>query len=237
VILQIDHIAFSSMNFKEHIRILQSLGYSLKFSSSGKKNMEIKRPLLREFMELHDLALLSHESSLSIELLNHGHINDAEGFIFPLFDNVPSGFLSSFGVDAGVYSDKGSFRFNKFVVKTSNVRKSADFWKNFGFREIECDSEGAILEFRSPLSKISCTVFLKHDRSVVNDFNFLDDKGFNCIAFISNSAKKEREVLVKSGIKTTEIEQFISDKLSLSVFFAIGPSGELVEIIEPEITR
>ncbi|MEK6979798.1 MAG: hypothetical protein AABW86_06245 [Candidatus Micrarchaeota archaeon] len=234
MIIQIDHIAFSSMNFAEHIRILQSLGYLLKFSSTGKKNMEIKRSLLREFGESHDLALLTHVSSIPIELLNHGHVNTSEGYIFPLFDNAPDEFLKSIGVGAGVSSYNGSFRFNKFVVKTSDVRKSADFWKNFGFREISCGSEAALLEFRSPLSKVSCTIFLKHDTAVENQKYFLDDMGFNCIAFISNSAKKEREALIKNGIKTTEIEQFTSNNTPLNVFFAIGPAGEVVEIIEPQ---
>ena len=60
----------------------------------------------------------------------------------------------------------------------------------------------------------------------------LDDKGFNCLAFISTSLERDKQSLERDGFFTTDIESVVTNGKNLRIFFSIGPSGEIVEMIE-----
>lgn len=256
MIIQIDHVALSSMNFEEDIKILEALNYELQFIKKGIRNLQIKRGLMKQFSKEHDLALLTSKGNIGIELLNHRHINTEKPYIFPIFENVPDDLTDMRGrkkingsiftevkiksIDAPIYIKKDSnvdgFGFNKIVIKVTDIRKTMDFWACLGFKAIQIKSGFALLEFRSLFSKDVYYIYL-HESDDVNDTPYIDDNGFNCIAFISNSVKNEKDNLERNGIQTTKIEELSLNRKELNIFFAIGPCGELVEIVSMKIDK
>lgn len=250
MIIKIDHIAVSSRDFNRHINILKSLGYKPQFVEKGIENLKIKRGLMQDFSEYHDLALLESKGNIPIELLDHRHVGSNNSYIIPVFENIPESLIEKSGVirlgeialenarikgfDASIYFNRSisnqGFRFNKLIVKAANIKKSIIFWGRFGFKVVEEGGDFAKLELKSLLDQSTYQVFLQ-ESDYKDDKPCLDDRGFNCIAFVSNSAKNEKDFLNKKGIETTEIEEINLNHKRLDIFFAIGPSGELVEII------
>lgn len=250
MILSIDHVAFSPLNFDADIEFLKSLGYRPVFVERNVRNLEIKRKLLRQFDQLQDLALFTKDGNISIELVNHRHIYSGNFFITPLFENIPERFIEVIGekkcrnknfieaklgslempVCTGEDKEENELKFQKMILKTRDIEKSLNFWSLFGFRVIESDNSFAHLEFKSLLKNDTYQMYLQKEEDFSEKF-FLDDKGCNCIAFITNSVRNEKELLEKKGIILTETEKISLNKKELNVFFAIGPSGEPVEVI------
>lgn len=251
MIIKIDHIAISSMNFEKHANILKSVGYKPAFMEKDIKNLQIKRPLVKNFHENHDLALLTSIGNFNIELINHRHINANYGYINPLFefehisnrlakDNQEIYSRGAFvkavrAKDLDTLSklnnlNETDFQFNKIILKTKHIQKSIEFWECFGFKVFKTGNDFAVMEFKSLFDAGKYTIYLQKSDNIESEY-FLDDKGFNCIAFVSNSATHEREVLNMKNIETTAIENFSINQNNFYIFFALGPNGELVEII------
>ena len=250
MIVQIDHVALSSMNFEEDIKIITALNYKSQFIQTGIKNLQIKRGFMRQFSEDHDLALLASEGNIGIELINHGHINTENTYIFPIFENIPNDLTASLGrrrindctftearmksIDVPIYIyedvNKNVFRFNKMVIRVMNFEKSIFFWECVGFSVHKIKKDFALLEFKSLVSNDICQIYLQ-EYGDSNNKPYLDNPGFNCIAFISNSAKNEKKILDNKGIETTEIEELTLNQRVLNIFLARGPNGEIIEII------
>ena len=250
MIIQIDHVAMSSMNFEEHIKIMNSLNYKPQFIETGIKNLQIKRRLMKQFSEDHDLAVLTSSGNIGIELINHRHINIGNSYIVPIFENVPDDLTESLGririndciftearmksIDVPIFikedANKNVFRFNKMVIRVVDFKKCIIFWECVGFKLLKIKKGFALLEFKSLVNKDVCQIYLQEYGSG-NNKPYLDNRGFNCIAFISNSAKNEKEFLDNKGVETTEIEELILNQRVLDIFLARGPCGELIEII------
>lgn len=252
MIIKIDHIAISSMSFEKHVDILKSVGYKPAFMEKDIKNLQIKRPLLKNFHENHDLALLTSIGNFNIELINHRNINANYGYIIPLLFELEhisnrlakddqeiylgDAFLRAVGAkDLDALSklnnlNETDFKFNKIILKTKDIQKSIEFWKCFGFKVFKAGNDFAVMEFKSLFDTGKYTICLQKSDKIEIEY-FLDDKGFNCIAFVSNSATHEREVLNKKNIETTEIGNFSINQNNFDIFFAFGPNGELVEVI------
>ena len=250
MIVKIDHVALSSLNFEEDITVMKSLGYKPIFVEKDIKNLEIKRGLMRRFSKRQGLALLEQEGCLGVELINHGHINSQETSITPIFENVPVDLveiatrkkindniftearIKSLNIPIYITTSAGSseFRFNKLMIKTRDMKKALNFWECLGFKSVNVNENSAISEFKSPFDEAAYQIHIQ-ENSAVENHRYLDDTGFNCIAFISNSVRNEKESLDKQGVKVTEIEDIELNGRTLSIFFAFGPSGELVELI------
>ncbi len=220
MIIKIDHLALSSRDIDRDAKLLEEKGYKIIFKEKSAINLKIKENLLRRFNKFHDLCLLGSENSAPIEIIDHYHINDQQGYMLPIYENTDN-------------KDK-TLHFNTALIKTNKFNESIEFWKLFGFKEIKRENNIFTLEFKSPINRTNFSIKIKKDHH--NKRPLLDDRGFNCIAFVSNSAQKEREFLVSKGIKTTPIEEPIINGKPLNIFFAIGPSGELVEVLSPKNT-
>jgi hypothetical protein len=253
MILQVDHVALSSLDFDKDLAFWKELNYNLIFLESSIQNLEIKIPFLKEFHEAHDLALIANQDNYSIELLNHHHLNENQAYIFPIFENIPIQFIETerrktFFCDLKVTSaelketnipcyffgesNQSPFRFNKIVMNVNNFDDSLAFWQRLGFRILKRDNLSAILLFQSLFSRSDLEIVLTQS---MNESNyFLDDIGWNCIALVSNSAKKEEEYLKNSGYPLTTIQELEVNAKCLQIFFVKGPSNELVEIISPK---
>ncbi|MFA6290443.1 MAG: hypothetical protein WC637_01605 [Victivallales bacterium] len=245
MIFQIDHIALSSCDFAPMDEALARLGYRNRFRETDKPNPSIKRGLMRQFPETHDLSYYSKEGSIGIELLNHHNSFKNSPFIIPVIENIPDGFaehtadegsmrkMFSAEFNAPVLSMKNSavpgVNLNKLAVKSGKPAESVKFWECLGFRRAGETEDFSILEFNSPLGRNSCKMYLKTGETAGE--HFLDDDGFNCMAFMSNSSAKEKSLLAGKNFRTTEIEQLMVNGKILNIFFAVGPCGELVEIV------
>lgn len=253
MIVHLDHIALNSINFDRDIKVLEQLGYSLEFVQKNKPNLPFKKNLMKVYADDHDLALLKKPDNISIELLNHRNTNNSSSFILPIFENINNSMISIdtkiyfnnetflkgnfnsfdapvFVVDSNKEECEKDFSFNKFYIKSRDIEESINFWKCFGFKTLIKTEKIAIIQFISIFTKETCQLYLENHK-IPEDPYYLDDNGFNCIAFISNSAKKERDFLNKKGINTTDTLKFTPNDKELSIFFAKGPSNEIVEVI------
>ena len=247
MILEIDHIAISSMNFHDDIEFFKSMGYELKFIESNVDNLMIKHSLLHNYQSTHDIALLTLTDNLGIELVNHKTIHKSNEYVVPIFENVDSNlFLNQeknanmigtqlkmklMEIPAYVSNNKqdSPFHFTKFVVMVDDIEKSAQFWKLLGFKIIKIMPEFTLLEFKALFNKNTYHLYLQKIEN--NKEHYLDDTGFNCVALISNNSVSDKKTLDDNGVTVTDVQKLTIGNKTLDIFFAIGPSNELVEVI------
>ncbi len=241
MIFQIDHLGLSCLDFGAGRKTLEGLGFSMKFREDGKRNPGVKRDMMRDFPERHGLAYFTKAGSISVELLDHGREFPNRQFIVPVFDDGDSSSHGDIGggeffskeLNADIFSKRPGIgdrsRITGFIVKAFSFDESARFWQALGFKRNLDASLGAEFSFSSPVCREPFSMYLR--RSDAESRHFLDDAGFNCVALTSSSADKERESLSGNGFATTGMEELDVNGRRLRIFFARGPSGELVEII------
>ncbi len=245
MIFDIDHIGWTSHNFEKDSELLLSLGYTNQFSELNKPNLSIKKTMLRNYSQTQDLSLYYKNGSLGIELLRHSDEPSMQmGFIKPVFELGPgkeaiefseSDYLQvswsghSIEVLSTLALPKPDLNLKKLMVTTNDTIKAAQFWKQFGFKEVHTEEGFSILNFKSILKNEEYQLCLKLGEKSPN--TFLDDQGFSNIAFVSNSVQKECRKIEKKGYEITEIEQIEVNNKLLDICFVKGNGGELVEII------
>ena len=251
MLLDIDHIALSSSSVERDSEILQTIGYKLDFIEIGIENLSIKRDFLKVFSKQHDISLLRSNNGFNIELINHRNIHNIHPYLIPLFENIPSSLIEE---DENTQTDKNriefkmkifgmpiylerntsskEFKFNKLVMQINNIEKTKKFFEILGFKTINVEKGIVKLEFRSLFGNKSYFLFLNQDDN--DSIRYLDGRGPNCIAFLSNSIENERKNLSEAGFYTTSIQKLILNKKLLNIFFARGPSNEIIEIISIE---
>jgi len=226
MILDIDHIALSSSDFSNDIKIFSGLDYKLKFNENKIKNLIIKKNFMKFFSLNHNLCLLTSKYNINIELLHHEKINNKNGFIVPIFEfskNINLKF-KNFNVQNILNNSLDNFIFNKFYIYSSNIEDSSIFWSKLGFKKIKQNQYA----FQSIISSKKYELIFKFN-SFKQDY-FLDDNGCNCIAFLTNSIQNEKRNF-EAHYETSKIQTLKINKKELEIFFVRGPSNELVEII------
>lgn len=234
MILDIDHIALSNSDFSKFIKVFSELDYQLQFYEKKIKNPIIKKKLMKFFSLNHNLCLLNSKSNINIELLYYDATNPDVGFITPIFEcSKQFSNIQEFNLKLKLMKipyilkqSKNDFGFNKFVVQSNNIEQSKIFWNALGFKNINKQNNQCI--FESILSSKTYEIFIELTKSRKN--YFLDDDGWNSIAFLTNSIRTEKERLEKK-YETSKIESLLINKKELEIFFVKGPSNELVEII------
>ena len=220
MIVGIDHIAWATHNAADEITAFERLGYNVRFERSGVPNLDIKKPLMTKWPELHDLVMLDREGSLPIEMIDHGFVNPHRGFIHNGGLITREEFLAELP-DPFVH----------LAVPSVNYEASVRFWSNLGFQK-KAETPGYCeMMFTGLADKrkvIVDVVSMEKSRQYK-----LDDNGFNCLALVSTNAASERKKLDKKGYRVTEIAEPETGGTPLSVFWVTGPSGELVEIVSP----
>ncbi len=246
MIIKIDHFTLVTENsrFKPSLEFLSELGYKLKFLEKNKDNPVIKRPLMKKFTAKHDIALMISDGNLDIEVINYGEANKKNNLnIVPIFSGLPKKFIFGNGTSKGLIKINGidnqisinkskstKFIFNSLIVKTSDLKESIKFWEVFGFKLIKKNKNSAELEFKSILKNNYCRLILNKKKQIDHPA-YLDDRGFNFLAFISSSASQEKTKIKAAGYKATGAKTLKVDGKNLEVFFASGRQGEIVEII------
>lgn len=252
MIINIDHIALNSLDIQKDEDFLLNLGYKIKFKELNVKNLPIKRELMSEYKSYHDLTLLLNKGNFPIELIYYGHINNQDSGYFAHFGNINKSYVSdSKKVKIGdallnkaclsplkidFYYNKtrsaiSGIDFKRIVVETSNLKSSITYWENFGFKLLSDEKSEAIMEFKSLFDRQNYYIQLVNI-NIGNKKCYLDNRGFACLAFITNSAKEEKKKLLDDGIMTTAINKLKLNGRLLNIFFAKNVSGEIAELIE-----
>jgi hypothetical protein len=246
MILSIDHIALCSDNIERDEATILEFGYSNVFHLKEIKNPSIKRDLLSSNHAMHDLSLYTRDNSIAIELINHHSQRETASFIIPVFTNVREDQVEVISMEGPFASavlkkshtpiylkqedTRPGIHINTFCVNTNDINSSIIFWQNFGFKCSNKSLRSQVMEFYSPIKREIITMRLNESKEKIE--HYLDDTGFNCIAFITNSVERERAGFEEKGFNVTEIEPFVIADRHLRIFFARGHNSELVELIE-----
>lgn len=244
MILDIDHISFSSMILENDIEIIKKLGYKVDFFQKQVQNLDIKKCFLKNFSDFHDIALLKLSNSYNIELVHNNNCFRCIPYMVPIFENLPNNLTNEKEFNNEIEYNlkfldipiitknnhtKLDFIFNNLIIYTRNCKKTREFFELFGFIHNESADGKIRLEFNSLFNNKKYFLLLekRHD----NSLKYLDDIGPNCISFITNSIEREKKSLEKKGFFTTRIQELkLNDKL-INIFFVRGPGNEIVEII------
>lgn len=252
MIIKIDHLTISAsdVKFNRYINFFKDLGYKLSFIEKDINNLSIKSKLTKDFNTQQSLALLVSDRNINIEVINHGNYFIGDSNITPVFENLPGKYIEK-TIKEGNSSDdrrivkmkyfdnptyslnnkeKENFNFNNLIIATNSIKESLKFWDIFGFKIIKENGDSAILEFNSFFKDSYCRINLETSESVNKEI-FLDCSGFNCLAFVSNSAIKEKKRINGAGFKTTDIDSLRVNNKELDIFFVLGNQGEIAEVI------
>lgn len=246
MIIDVDHLAISCTDIDEKIKYMTKIGYQPKFVEKKIKNLEIKFEFLDKSPEFHSLALLTSKTSLNIELVDHGYSKITTQYpLIPIMKNVPQdiltktdqkiecvgniGYLDGFRFPIIHYENSTrDFQFNNILIKTSNLDESIKFWQYFGFSISFKSDNFIVLRFKPVMSEKTYLITLVVSKGISTS---LDIDGPSCVALLSTSAKKERNILRERGYNVSKIENLVVNNKELDVFFIKGGHGELVEII------
>ena len=246
--IKIDHLTYSSTNFNKDVSFFKALNYKIFFHEKKLPNLVIKKIFISFFKKTQDILLLTSKGNFNIELINNLP-NNNESYIIPFLYNIPRQLILSESqqtlikgkiiraklkdLDINIYhkkeNDPKKFQFNKLVIQARNLKESILFWRNLGFKFKESYNNCALLEFKSIIESCSYYIYIRHSKKTKR--YYLDNKGISYIALISTSVSSDRIDMEMAGYKVTEIEKAVINKKNLSIFFVIGPSGELVEVI------
>lgn len=211
MIVKIDHLATTSQDIILDRSKWEEQGYTLHFCEFNKVNIEIKKPLLSVYHDVHDLALMSRDGAYAIELINHHNVNDRLG-AYSLECYQANGFM------------------NCISISVPDMAQALKFWQLFGFQILQQGLHEVCLVFTDLFSRTGLYLRLFH--SDTRKFFSLDDAGFTCLAFVSNSIEKDLTVFSEAGYDVTEIEPLEINKRMLRIAFMRGACGELVELVE-----
>jgi hypothetical protein len=110
-------------------------------------------------------------------------------------------------------------------INTTNISSSTELFRGLGFQYKDKNEVFFQSLFNSKKFNIKFN-------QVESSNNKLDDQGFNCIAFISNSVEKERHLLQSLGLHLTNTSFLKVNNKTLKIFFAQRDKNEILEIIE-----
>lgn len=210
MILAIDHVAYTSNSINQDIDIFTQNGYTIDFDVKNIPNPEIKKELMTDYSEIHDLMLLKKTNSYSIEILNHKNSFSNNSFIKNSINSINS--------------------IDTLQIETTNFEKSLEFWRSFGYNE-----ENNLLVFNSIFQ--SSKLYLSLNETDTANKTTLDTTGFNCIAFITNNINRECKRLNSLGYQTTSLNNISFNNKNMTVAFVISDQKEIVELIEVKNIR
>jgi hypothetical protein len=249
MIVLLDHIALTPRNLAEGLSVLRSLGYQTRFKCMGVAELAIKRELTTLRYGSQDLLLFDSTGNTSLEIVNYGRANETEPYVLPILEGIDASQFNRVGersigdlsltehtlLDSGYHVLVGAgagelLSLKGAVIMVNQLTASIGFWEAFGFRLFTKEPGYAGLACQYPLNRFQFRIYLRESEAAAGAYH-LDDMGFNCVALVSNSVLVERELLDRQGFRTTEIETFRLNDKDYDIMFAVGPSGEIVELL------
>ena len=205
MIIGLDHLSWSVTDTDAAVNTLVAKGYQCVFLERGVPNSPHKSNLLASISPTHDIGVFkSKEGKISIELTNHGVINEA----------IMSPYLPD---EDGVF------------LHTHDIELEKEFWTvAMRFKRTSVPN---LLALTSPIPNWGCKLTLVHATRAQPPT--LDSKGYPCLAFISNNIDVD-SVTIKNagGYDWTERFSSVFNQKQLLIRLFRSPTGALCELIQ-----
>jgi hypothetical protein len=223
MIFSIDHITLTCSDAEQACSYVKAMGYKENFSALDVSNPLIKRNLMRDWCDRHDLFFFEKPGSFNIEVIKYEHVHNGVNFLSPVLENAQHPFTDESLLAVEEMSGK------TIIVFAENLEMAYQFWSLFGLKVLKKEHDHYWCVFRTPFSQE--IFFIMSSGRVVLHETDIDSAGFNCVAFRSASLASDRQLLLNQGIEVTSIEEVKFNGKNLSIFFAVGRQGEKVEVI------
>jgi hypothetical protein len=238
-IIGIDHVQFAVRNLAASERFFISHGYDLKFREP---HFNSERRSFYRGVD-HSLAYLARDGS-RVELIS-GSAGQKGSRYTPLFDVcyrrtqssavLPERFRTfweeELSTTCGSITNAPAV-VDGLIVSTDDLDGSLMFWTSLGFELIgRFDRYYAHAFPRNSLS-MPLIILLTPGLREACDEPKADDLGCSLIAFITRDLRADRIALKQDRHPVSEPARFCINRRTLSVCFAYGPGGELIELVE-----
>ena len=120
------------------------------------------------------------------------------------------------------------------IVRTSELERSSAFWQSLGFQEVAVDDRCHARAFPRNMVSMPLALFLTRAGDDALHEAKADDLGCSSIALITRDLSADRAALAEERYSVSEATRFFINRRPVTVCFASGPSGELVELVEFE---
>lgn len=193
----------------------------------------------------HDLRLIRNEESApAVEIISYGRCTEAWGHYYVAFGNSSSTELAATIADGSSTSraiGQLAAEPRKFGLRTADFEKSERFWcGGLGFQSTaETTDSARVFRFPGILAGWRADLLLMPDTANGESrLGMLDDRGWNCVAFLVDDPREVGQRLVDAGGRdlTPEIRVSLPElkgdgRRILNLTFVRGPDGEIVELI------
>jgi len=239
-VIAVDHVQFAVRSVAVGTRYLLQHGYELVFQEVD-FNLEA-RSYFRSVQK--SMSYLKRGTS-RVELITGA---DQEGYAryIPVFggfespDYLPElemGHFQAFWHDelsSVCASGMGEAPILKEVVaRASRPDHSLFFWRLLGFELTAKDDQWYTLMFPSNMLSMPLTVFLARMPFGHGEEARVDDLGCSSIALVTRNLCADRATLQQKHYTVSEVTHFRINRKPLTICIVSGPSGELVELLEP----
>lgn len=211
MIIGIDHITYSSMDFDKDVQFFINKGYELEFKDYNINNALVKKNFLQNYIDYQSIALLKKTNSLKVEVIKDTNKQEGVSIMKPLHH----------------YSD-GKIIINEIEISVYDAEKFISEWREYGFKLID----ESILIFKSRIGGGTSIIIHINKCEILKSY-YLDNKGFVCLALLSTSIDRDYLYYKSKGLLVSDIEEvYLNNKTKkFRVFFLKGSNNEIIEII------
>jgi catechol 2,3-dioxygenase-like lactoylglutathione lyase family enzyme len=238
-IIGVDHVQFAVRDVGASARYLAGHGYALSFREADfnaqarsyfrgvtKEMAYLKRGASRvEMITGTDHTGEARYLPVFDALVSPAHLPDLDMAAFRAFwhDDLASA-CASRGGDAPVLDG--------VILRVGRPEHSRHFFQRLGFALIARDDDWYTLEFPRNVLSMPLTLSLARKPYPHAAKALVDDLGCSSIALITRNLGADRALLEEERFAVSEVTPFCINRKNLTVCFAAGPSGELIELIE-----
>jgi catechol 2,3-dioxygenase-like lactoylglutathione lyase family enzyme len=240
-IIGVDHVQFAVRDVGASARYLARHGYELSFREADFNTQA--RSYFRGVKK--DMAYLRRGASRVEVITGTDHAGDSR--YLPVFDGLASpshlpaldmaAFQAFWHEDlASACASRGgeSPILDGVILRVSRPEHSCHFFQRLGFGLIARDDDWYTLAFPRNVLSMPLTISLARKRYDHEAEARVDDLGCSSIALITRNLSADRALLERERFAVSEVTPFFINQKNLTICFAAGPSGELVELVEME---
>ncbi len=119
-------------------------------------------------------------------------------------------------------------------LATPNLAASIRFWETLGGRVDDSSSDPVVLSFAARIATMPLRLSLIPIESKATEEPMVDELGCRLVAMLSTSLETDLKHIEDAGGHPSEVRALEIHGRKLRVCFVRTPSGELVEIMEPQ---
>jgi hypothetical protein len=230
LIVDISHLGVCAHDIESSLPSLEACGFEPVFKEVALANRPEKRPLLRHYSPLHDIALFKHRASgLHLELIEYETVHDTTAKHFPITVGgrmkVP---------DAAKHLIACNGRDDEFTAKiaVSDLQAELTFLqKGLGFKLVEESSTAATLEKVSIISKTRFNLVV-HQCARRDEVSYLDDAGSRFLSLLTTNVENDAKTLLRlGGSGATEPFSVEVNGRELRIVLLRSPGGAFIELL------